>query len=104
MEQMSIDYGKNCKINYTVYPNDSAFYSGLPHTWLQYYNSVLHMHTVHEHNDLVIMLDNESIYNFAKRNEINLEYYNADTINRIIALVASSLISWVTTSHGASPS
>jgi len=39
------------------------------------------------------MLDNESIYNVCKRGGFNLDYYNADTINRMIALTASSVTS-----------
>lgn len=51
------------------------------------------MNEVKDHHDLTIMLDNESIYNVCKRGGFNLDYYNADTINRMIALTASSVTS-----------
>ena len=41
LERLSVDYGKNVKFNYSVYPNKSANLCALPAWTMQYYNSVL---------------------------------------------------------------
>ena len=86
LDRLSNDYGKNVKLNYSVYPNKSAVMCALPVWAMQYYNSVLFSASTLEHSDLSIILDNESIFNVCKKGGFNLDYYNADTINRIIAL------------------
>lgn len=88
---MADEFNNKIKVNYTVHPSKSAVLSALPHSFMEYYNSVSYMGSTLDYHDLSIMLDNESIYNICKRNDYDLEYYNADTINRVIAMAASSV-------------
>ena len=54
------------------------------------YNSVLSTHSLLEHTDVACMLDNEAIYDIARRN-LDIERPTYTNLNRLIAQVISSL-------------
>merc|ERR1711957_174728 len=54
------------------------------------YNSVLSTHSLLEHTDVAIMLDNEAIYDICRRN-LDIERPTYTNLNRLIAQVISSL-------------
>jgi len=85
LERLSVDYGKKSKMGFTVYPS--------PHVStavVEPYNSVLSTHSLLEHTDVAVMLDNEAIYDIARRN-LDIERPTYSNLNRLIAQVISSL-------------
>ena len=54
------------------------------------YNSVLSTHSLLEHTDVVVLLDNEAIYDICKR-AINIERPTYKNLNRLISQIISSL-------------
>jgi hypothetical protein len=54
------------------------------------YNSVLSTHSLLEHTDVAIMLDNEAIYDICRRS-LDIERPTYTNLNRLIAQVISSL-------------
>lgn len=93
LANMSDEFKGKIKMLYSVYPSSSAVLSALPHSQMEFYNSVLHMHNSNNHSDLTLMLANDSIYNVCKQNGFNLTNYDHHTINRMIALTAASVTS-----------
>ena len=72
------DFGsKIALVNYTVVPSPTKHMCALPHSFVQPYNSVLHLANQLEFSDLTVMLDNESIYNVLNRSDIDLKNYDA---------------------------
>lgn len=53
LERLSVDYGKKSKLNFTVYPSPE-----ISTAVVEPYNSVLSTHSLLEHTDVAIMLDN----------------------------------------------
>jgi len=85
LERLSVDYGKKSKLAFTIYP------SPLVSTAIvEPYNSVLSTHSVLEHTDVDIILDNEAIYDICKRN-LELTKPTYQNLNRLISQVVSSL-------------
>ena len=85
LERLSVDYGKKSKIGFTIYPS--------PHISpiiVEPYNSVLSTHSMMEHTDVAIILDNEAVYDIHRR-QLNIEWPNYTNLNRLIAQVISSL-------------
>uniref|UniRef100_A0A6G4ZUF9 Tubulin/FtsZ GTPase domain-containing protein n=1 Tax=Rhipicephalus microplus TaxID=6941 RepID=A0A6G4ZUF9_RHIMP len=54
------------------------------------YNSVLSTHSLLEHTDVAVMLDNEAIYDICRR-QLDIERPTYTNLNRLIAQVISSL-------------
>ncbi|KAH9303539.1 hypothetical protein KI387_043901 [Taxus chinensis] len=56
LEKISVDYGKKSKLGFTVYPSPqvSTFV-------VEPYNSVLSNHSLLEHTDVAVLLDDEAI-------------------------------------------
>ncbi|KAG2619133.1 hypothetical protein PVAP13_3NG140822 [Panicum virgatum] len=54
LERLSVDYGKKSKLGFTVYPSPQVSTSVV-----EPYNSVLSTHSLLEHTDVAILLDNE---------------------------------------------
>src|ERR1051325_8614528 len=54
------------------------------------YNSVLSTHSLLEHTDVAVMLDNEAVYDICRRN-LDIERPTYTNLNRLIAQVISSL-------------
>ena len=54
MERLSVDYDKNAKLQFAIYPSPEMSTSVV-----EPYNSILTTHTTLEHCDCAIMADNE---------------------------------------------
>jgi tubulin alpha len=79
MERLSVDYGKKCKLEFSVYPAPQVSTSVV-----EPYNSILTTHTTLEHSDCSFMVDNEAIYDICRRN-LGIERPNYENLNRLIA-------------------
>ena len=84
-ERLSVDYHKKPKLGFTIYP--SPHISPLT---VEPYNAVLSTHSLLEHNDVTVILDNEAIYDISRR-KLDIEKPSYTNLNRIIAQVISSL-------------
>jgi len=85
MERLGVDFGKKSKLNLCAWPSPK-----LSNAVVEPYNSVLSTHTLLEHTDAAIMLDNQAIYDICRqRLELSKPYY--PNLNRLIAQVVSSL-------------
>ena len=85
MEGLSVDYGKKSKLGFTVFPSPQVSTSVV-----EPYNSVLSTHSLLEHTDVAVMLDNEAIYDICRKS-LDIERPKYDNLNRLIAQVISSL-------------
>jgi len=84
LERLSVDYGKKSKLGFVVGPNSKN------ETILAPYNNVLSTHSLLEHNDTTVMLDNEAVYDICRRN-LDIERPTYTNLNRVLAQVVSSL-------------
>merc|ERR1712139_350522 len=57
LERLSVDYGKKSKLGFVVYPSPQVSTAVV-----EPYNSVLSTHSLLEHTDVAVMLDNEAVY------------------------------------------
>ncbi|KAF6170416.1 hypothetical protein GIB67_014346 [Kingdonia uniflora] len=62
LERLSVDYGKKSKLGFNVYPSPQVSTSVI-----EPYNSVLSTHSLLEHTDVDVLLDNEAIYDICRR-------------------------------------
>ncbi|XLS70621.1 hypothetical protein HN51_027486, partial [Arachis hypogaea] len=62
LECLSIDYDKKSKLGFIIYPS-RQFWT----TVVEPYNNVLFSHSLLEHTDVDVLLDNEAIYNICRR-------------------------------------
>ena len=85
LERLSVDYGKKSKLGFTVYPSPQVSTAVV-----EPYNSVLSTHSLLEHTDVAVMLDNEAIYDISRRS-LDIERPTYVNLNRLIAQVISSL-------------
>jgi len=85
LERLSVDYGKKSKLGFTVYPSPQVSTAVV-----EPYNSVLSTHALLEHTDIDVILDNEAIYDIARRS-LDVERPSYTNLNRLIAQVISSL-------------
>jgi len=85
LERLSVDYGRKSKLGFTVYPSPQVSTAVV-----EPYNSVLSSHSLLEHTDVAIMLDNEAIYDICKKS-LDIEKPSYINLNRLIAQVISSL-------------
>ncbi|KAK2196972.1 bifunctional Tubulin-FtsZ [Babesia duncani] len=85
LERLSVDYGKKSKLNFCCWPSPRVSTAVV-----EPYNSVLSTHSLLEHTDVAVMLDNEAIYDICKRN-LDIERPTYTNLNRLIAQVISSL-------------
>eukprot|EP00375_Theileria_parva_P001057 XP_763728.1 tubulin subunit alpha [Theileria parva strain Muguga] len=91
LERLSIDFGKKSKLNFCCWPSPQVSTAVV-----EPYNSVLSTHSLLEHTDVAVMLDNEAIYDICKRN-LDIECPTYTNLNRfalrclLIAQVISSL-------------
>merc|ERR1712160_11480 len=63
LERLSVDYGKKSKLGFTIYPSPQVSTAVV-----EPYNSILSTHSLLEHTDVAVMLDNEAIYDICRRN------------------------------------
>jgi tubulin alpha len=85
LERLSVDYGKKSKLDFCIYPSPEVSTAVV-----EPYNSVLSTHSLLEHTDVAFMLDNEAIYDIAKKS-LDIEKPSYTNLNRLIAQVISSL-------------
>jgi len=85
LERLSVDYGKKSKLGFTVYPSPQVSTAVV-----EPYNSVLSTHSLLEHTDVSVILDNEAVYDICRRS-LDIERPTYTNLNRIIAQVISSL-------------
>ena len=62
LERLSVDYGKKSKLGFTIHPSPQVSTAVV-----EPYNSVLSTHSLLEHTDVAVMLDNEAIYDICRR-------------------------------------
>lgn len=85
LDRISFDYGKKSKLGFTVYPSPQVSTSVV-----EPYNSVLATHSLLEHLDVGLVLDNEAIYDICRRS-LGITSPTYANLNRLIAQVVSSL-------------
>jgi tubulin alpha len=119
LERLSVDYGKKSKLGFTIYPSPQVrwgvlllcsdpvrtcwpehcvqeaplttqMHAQVSNAVVEPYNSVLSTHSLLEHTDVAIMLDNEAIYDICRRS-LDIERPTYTNLNRLIAQVISSL-------------
>ena len=81
LERLSVEYGKKSKLGFTVYPSPQVSTSVV-----EPYNSVLSTHSLLEHTDVSILLDNEAIYDICRRS-LDIERPNYSNLNRLVSQV-----------------
>ncbi|OAE23861.1 hypothetical protein AXG93_3042s1030 [Marchantia polymorpha subsp. ruderalis] len=79
LERLSVDYGKKSKLGFTVYPSPQVSTAVV-----EPYNSVLSTHSLLEHTDVAVMLDNEAIYDICRRS-LDIERPTYTNLNRLIS-------------------
>jgi len=85
MERLSVDYGKRCKLQFSIYPAPQISTS-----MVEPYNSILTTHTTLEHSDCSFLVDNEAIYEMCRKN-LNIPRPTYTNLNRLVAQVVSSI-------------
>ena len=85
LERLSVDYGKKSKLGFTIYPSPQ-----ISTAVVEPYNSILCTHSLLQHLDVDVILDNQAIYDICRRN-LDIERPTYTNLNRIIAQVISSL-------------
>uniref|UniRef100_A0A1Q3EV54 Tubulin alpha chain n=1 Tax=Culex tarsalis TaxID=7177 RepID=A0A1Q3EV54_CULTA len=85
MQQIAMDYGKKCKLEFAVYPAPR-----ISTAVVEPYNSVLTTHTTMESSDCCFMIDNEATYDICTKNlQIGRPDYHH--LNALVAQVVSSV-------------
>ena len=79
LERLSVDYSYKSKLGFTVYPSPK-----LSTAVLEPYNSVLSTHTLLEHTNVAVMLDNEAVYDIARR-QLDIERPTYTNLNSMIS-------------------
>ncbi|KAF9587491.1 hypothetical protein IFM89_003430 [Coptis chinensis] len=85
LERLSIDYGKKSKLGFSIYPSPQV-----STVVVEPYNSVLSTHSLLEHTDVAMLLDNEAIYDICRKS-LDIERPTYTNLNRLISQVISSL-------------
>jgi len=86
LERLSVDYGKKSKLGFTVYPSPQVSTSVV-----EPYNSVLSTHSLLEHTDVAVLLDNEAIYDICRRS-LDIERPTYTNLNRLVSQVYMLLL------------
>jgi tubulin alpha len=87
LERLSTDYGKKCKLEFSVYPAPRVSTAVV-----EPYNAVLSTHSTIENSDCTFLVDNEAVYDICRRN-LDIPRPSYDHLNRLIAQVVSSITS-----------
>jgi len=85
LERLAVDYRKKSKIGFEIYPSPN-----ISTCIVEPYNGLLSTHWLLDHTDVSLVLDNEALYDLAKKN-MNMKTLNYGTLNRVIAKVISSM-------------
>ena len=84
LERLSVVYGRKSKLGFTIYPSPQ-----IATAVVEPYNSVLSTHSLLEHTDVAVILDNEAIYDICRR-ALDIERPTYTNLNRLIAQVIFS--------------
>ncbi|KAK4346590.1 hypothetical protein RND71_032929 [Anisodus tanguticus] len=74
-----VDYGKKSKLGFTIYPSPQVSTAVV-----EPYNSVLSTHSLLEHTDVAILLDNEAIYDICRKS-LDIERPTYTNLNGLIS-------------------
>uniref|UniRef100_A0A3Q2HWX0 Tubulin alpha chain n=1 Tax=Equus caballus TaxID=9796 RepID=A0A3Q2HWX0_HORSE len=85
MEQLSIEYSRKTKLEFSVYPAPR-----ISTAVVEPYNSILTTHSTIEHSDCSFMVDNEAIFDICHR-KLGVERPSYASINRLIGQAVSSI-------------
>ncbi|XP_005110599.2 tubulin alpha-1 chain [Aplysia californica] len=85
MERLSVDYGKKCKLEFSIYPAPQ-----LASAVVEPYNAILTTHTTLEHSDCSFMVDNEAIYEICRK-KLDVERPTFLNLNRLVGQIVSSV-------------
>merc|ERR1712014_50409 len=85
LERLSVDYGKKSKLSFTVWACPQVATAVV-----EPYNTVLCVHSLLEHTDVTIMMDNEARYDICRRN-LDIERPTYTNLNRLLGQIISSL-------------
>merc|ERR1711959_601918 len=83
LERLSVDYGKKSKLSFTVWACPQVATAVV-----EPYNTVLCVHSLLEHTDVTNMVDNEALYDIARRN-LDIERPTYTNLNRLLAQIIS---------------
>lgn len=86
LERLSVDYGKKSKLGFTIYPSPQVSTSVV-----EPYNSVLSTHSLLEHTDVAVLLDNEAIYDICRRS-LDIERPTYTNLNRLVSQVTEFIL------------
>jgi tubulin alpha len=87
MEKLTTDYGKKTKTSFTIMPSPN-----MQHSVLEHYNAVLATHSMMDHTDVSICVDNEALRGVCKRN-LGIENPTYTNMNHLLAQMMSSVTS-----------
>ncbi|KAI8057073.1 tubulin alpha-1 chain [Syncephalis plumigaleata] len=85
LEQLSTDYGKKCKLEFSIYPAPE-----MSTAVVEPYNAILTTHTTLEHADCTFMVDNQAIYGICKK-QLGIDMPQYTNLNQLVAQVVSSI-------------
>jgi len=85
LERLSVEYGKKSKLNFCIWTSPN-----LSNCVVEPYNSVLATHSLLEHTDVAVLLDNEAAYDITKY-FLDIGKPTYVNLNRLLAQVISSL-------------
>jgi len=85
LERLSVDYGKKSKLSFTTWACPQVATAVV-----EPYNTVLCVHSLLEHTDVTIMMDNEAFYDICRHN-LDIERPTHTNLNRLLAQIISSL-------------
>ena len=80
-----MEYGKKSKLGFSVYPAPQVSTA-----IVEPYNAILYTHTTLEHCDCAFLVDNQAIYDIARKN-LDIVRPTYTNLNRIIAQIISSI-------------
>ncbi|KAJ4820098.1 Tubulin alpha chain [Rhynchospora pubera] len=89
LERLSADYRGKSKFGFSIYPSPQ-----ISTVIVEPYNSVLSTHSLMEHTDLCVVLDNEAIYDIC-RQSLDIERPSYTNLNRLISQTISSLTTFL---------
>lgn len=87
MEQLSVEFGKKSKLEFSIYPAPRVASSVV-----EPYNAVLTSHTSLQHTDCCFLMDNEAIFRICTRS-LDVQRPTYSNINQLISQVVSSITS-----------
>lgn len=85
LERLSLSYTKLSKLGFVIYPAPR-----ISTAVVEPYNSILSTHSLLEHINVCVVLDNEAIYDIC-RNSLHIKKPTYTNLNRLVAQVISSL-------------